>query len=114
MVRFLFVWSSFVAAAIGIREHIHIGIDVFVNLLPKQLSRFVQLGVNSAIMFFALYMIRYGWSVTLMTHRQPSPALGLPMSWVYFSVPVMGALLLLYCFMEMLADCRRIFAERRD
>ena len=114
MVRFLFVWSSFVAAAIGIKEHIHIGIDVFVNLLPKTLSRFIQLGVNAAIVFFAVYMIRYGWSVTLMTHRQPSPALGLPMSWVYFSVPVMGALLLLYCFMEILADYRKLSAERRD
>lgn len=111
MVRFLFVWSSFIAAAIGIKEHIHIGVDVFVNLLPQATARVLKLGVNCVIMIFAGYMIKYGWAVTIMTQRQPSPALGLPMSWVYSSIPVMGGLLILYCLMEIVNDFRKVTPE---
>jgi TRAP-type C4-dicarboxylate transport system permease small subunit len=56
-------------------------------------------------------MISFGWKVTVMTHAQPSPAMGLPMSWVYLSIPVMGALLLLYCSLEIVAAWRRFCAE---
>lgn len=111
MVRFLFIWSSFVAAAIGIREGIHIGIDVFVNLMPRRIARFVEIAVNLVIMVFGAYMIVYGWQVTRMTHVQPSPALGLPMSWVYLSIPVMGVLLIVYCSSEIAKTCRKITLE---
>ena len=111
MVRFMFVWSSFIAAAIGIKEHIHIGVEVFVNLLPKSVARIVQIGVNLIIIIFAGYMIKYGLAVTVMTQRQPSPALGLPMSWVYSSIPVMGVLLILYCVMEIVYGFQKVRAE---
>ena len=112
MVRFLFIWSSFVAAAIGIREGIHIGIDVFVNLVPRRIARFIEIIVSLVIMVFGAYMIYYGWLVTRMTHSQPSPALGLPMSWVYLSIPVMGVLLIVYCSSEIAKTCRKITLER--
>jgi TRAP-type C4-dicarboxylate transport system permease small subunit len=112
LVRFLFIWCSFVAAAIGVREHIHIGVDVFVNLLPKKLIPLTEIVVNLGIMVFSVYMIYYGWDVTVMTQRQPSPALGLPMSWVYLSVPVMGLLLLFYCSLEIFSAWKRLAEER--
>ncbi|MDN5334988.1 MAG: hypothetical protein PWR02_14 [Synergistales bacterium] len=114
LVRFLFIWNSFVAAAIGIREHIHIGVDVFVNLLPKKLIPLMEVVVNLGIIVFSVYMVWYGWSVTLMTHRQPSPALGIPMSLVYLSVPVMGVMLIFYCSLETLSAWKRFTVERRS
>ena len=107
LVRFLFIWCSFVGAAIGIKEHIHIGVDVFVNLLPKRLVYLTAVLVNASIIFFAFYMIFYGWEVTLMTHGQPSPAMGIPMSWIYASVPVMGFLLLIYCSLEIVTEWKK-------
>lgn len=107
IVRFMFIWSTFIAAAVGIKEHIHIGIDVFVKLLPEKLQKIVQTGVYFSIIFFSVYMIKYGWAVTLMTRRQSSPALGIPMSWIYISVPIMGLLLILYCTFETFLLWRR-------
>jgi len=100
LVRFMFIWSTFLAAAIGIKEHIHIGIDVFVKILPQSVQKIIQTIVYLAIIFFSGYMIKYGWAVTQMTKRQASPAIGIPMSWIYISVPVMGVLLIMYCIME--------------
>lgn len=111
IVRFMFIWSTFIAAAVGIKEHIHIGIDVFVKLLPEKLQKIIQTGVYFSIIFFSVYMIKYGWAVTLMTRRQSSPALGIPMSWIYISVPLMGLLLIMYCTFEAFLIWKRPVRE---
>ncbi len=112
LVRFLFIWCSFIAAAIGVREHIHIGVDVFVKRLPKKIVPLTEIVVNLAIMVFSGYIVHYGWVLTLMTRRQLSAALLIPMSWVYLSIPVMGVLLLFYCSLEIISAWKR-FAEIR-
>lgn len=112
LVIFLFIWCSFVAAAIGIREHIHIGVDVFQKLLPQKLVPLTEILVNLGIMVFAGYLVRYGWIVVQITRRQYSPALRIPMSWVYLSVPVMGLMLLLYCSLEVVSAWKRFSEER--
>jgi len=106
LVRFLFVWCTFVAAAIGIKEGIHIGIDALVRLLPKSMQRILRILVQGIVMFFGSCMIYYGWKVIVMTSRQPSPALGLPMSYVYASIPVMGVLILVYGSQEILKSLK--------
>ncbi|EJW13449.1 TRAP-type C4-dicarboxylate transporter [Rhodovulum sp. PH10] len=96
MVRFLFVWASFVGAAIGVKEGIHIGIDIIYNAVPRPVRLVVTYFIHVVIALFGLAMIVYGWNVVQLTRFQHSPALGLPMSWVYAAVPVMGVLLIVY------------------
>ena len=101
LVRFLFIWCTFIAAAIGIEEKIHIGIDVVVNLLPSKIQKSVEILVYAALIVFSGYLIYYGWKISLTTKNQPSPALGLPMFWVYLSIPVAGCLNIYYCLKQM-------------
>lgn len=111
LVRFLFIWSTFIAAAIGIKEGIHIGVDALVNLLPKGLQRILSILVHGIVMFFGLCMTYYGWKVVVMTARQPSPALGLPMSYVYAAIPAMGILILIYSGQEISKIIKRLGAD---
>jgi TRAP-type C4-dicarboxylate transport system permease small subunit len=113
LVRFLFIWCTFVAAAIGVRERIHIGVDVFVKRFPEKFVHLTEIVVNLAIMVFSGYMVYYGWILTLMTRKQLSAALLIPMSWVYLSIPVMGILLLFYCSLEVFSAWKRFAGERR-
>jgi len=114
LVRFLFVWCTFVAAAIGIKEGIHIGIDTLVRLLPKSMQSILRVLVQGIVMFFGSCMIYYGWKVIVMTSRQPSPALGLPMSYVYASIPVMGLLILVYGSQEIFKIAKRLSVDNSD
>ena len=114
LIRFIFVWCSFIAAAVGVREGIHIGINIFVNLLPQKLIPLTEILVNLALLIFAGYMVYYGWQTTSMADRQPSPALGIPMSWVYLSIPVMGAMMIFYCCLEIGDSCKRFIALRSE
>lgn len=109
-IRFLFIWSICIAAAIGIKEKIHIGIDVFVNLLPKLGRQIVEVVVQLVLIVFDVFIIIYGFNLVAKTAAQPSPALRLPMSYVYLAIPVLGILGAFYSIQEVV----RIILKRRE
>ena len=100
-IRFLFVWASCVGAAIGIKEHIHIGIDVIVNLLPKLGQKICAILVQLILLGFDVFIIKVGFQMVAKTMTQASPALRLPMAYVYLAVPVMGILGIWYSVLEI-------------
>ena len=105
-IRFLFIWASCVGAAIGIKAHIHIGVDVIVNLLPFVARKVVDIVVQLGLMAFDVFIIKFGFDMVARTMTQASPALRLPMAYVYLAVPVMGILGLYYSIFEIVRIIR--------
>ena len=105
-IRFLFIWASCVGAAIGIKEHIHIGIDILVNLLPFVARKVIDIVVQLGLIAFDVFIIKFGFDMVARTMTQASPALRLPMAYVYLTVPVMGILGLYYSISEIVRIIR--------
>lgn len=105
-IRFLFIWASCVGAAIGIKEHIHIGIDILVNLLPFVARKVIDIVVQLGLIAFDVFIIKFGFDMVARTMTQASPALRLPMAYVYLAVPVMGILGLYYSISEIVRIIR--------
>jgi len=101
LVRFLFIWATLLGAAIGLKEHIHIGIDTVVSLLPAALRRYTDTLVHLIDIAFCIFLIVVGWSFVGMTHTQFSPALDLRMSYVHFAIPLGALLCILYSALEI-------------
>lgn len=112
-IRFIFIWCSFLSIAMGVRDKIHIGIDIIVNLFNEKLQTMIEIVGNLCIMSFSGYLVFYGSKVVMATRLQTSPALGIPMSWIYASVPIMGALILLYCIIEIFNSKNRLRLIRK-
>jgi len=113
-IRFIFIWCSFLAVAMGVREKIHIGINVIVGVFNTRIQAIVEIVGYFAIMFFSVYLIYYGWLVVLATRFQTSPGLGLPMSWVYSSVPTMGVLIAIFCLERVIKAASDFFANHKE
>ncbi len=111
-IRFLFVWASCVGAAIGVKEHIHIGIDVLVNLLPKLGRKVVAIIVQLILCCFDVFLLRAGSMIVQKTMNQPSPAMRLPMGYVYLAIPVLGGLGLFYSIREIVKIVMDIKKEK--
>lgn len=101
MIRFLFVWASCVGAAVGVKEHIHIGIDVLTNLLPKLGQRIVAIIVQVILCGFDVFLIKFGVNLVNQTMKQPSAGLQIPMGYVYWAIPVLGGLGIFYSVREI-------------
>ena len=101
MIRFLFVWASCVGAAVGVKEHIHIGIDVLVNLLPQIGRRIIAIVVQVILCGFDVFLIKFGINLVNQTMKQPSAGLQIPMGYVYWAIPVLGGLGIFYSIREI-------------
>ena len=101
MIRFLFVWASCVGAAVGVKEHIHIGIDVLVNLLPQIGQRIIAIVVQVILCGFDVFLIKFGINLVNQTMKQPSAGLQIPMGYVYWAIPVLGGLGIFYSVREI-------------
>ena len=111
-VRFLFVYASFIGAGIGIMEHSHIGIDILVNMLPEKYRKGAHIVIHAAISVFGGVLIYAAEPLLRMTKRQLSPALKIPMNYIYFSTMLFGALCIIFSLYEIWRTARSFNAPQ--
>jgi C4-dicarboxylate transporter DctQ subunit len=111
LARYLMVWTVFIGAAIGAKLGAHVGVEAFINLLPARFTRRCLLlgGVISAS--FSLFLVWYGLQVVqrITDTGQVSPALEIPMLYIYAILPA-GALLMAIHFFAASLEKYRNFA----
>ena len=96
---FLLVWVALLGAAVATGRGAHLGIDYFVQKLPRRSQLGAEIFAFLCIVLFAIFvMIAGGAELVRMTlHlQQKSPALGVEMGYVYLAVPISGFFMLLY------------------
>lgn len=103
--RYMFVWLIFLGAVLGIKDNMQIKIDIVHTLVKGALEkpyRFFQhllsMGIVTVLAFGSIKMIELGT-------RQKSPAMHIPMSIVYFCIPLGLALM----DMEFFIKIRELF-----
>lgn len=109
LARFLLVWIGVLGASYAYREKMHLGIDLLSQRLHGVRAVLLELVVNLVVMVFAVaVMIVGGYRLVAMTWElnQISPALGIPMAWVYAVVPLSGLLIVLYALENSLDKWR--------
>ncbi len=92
--RYLFVWISFIGAAVGIRHRVHLGIDILQKLTSPRVYRVVSVVVNLLIQIFLLIIAYSGFKILNVIKFQFSASLHIRMLYPYMAVPV-GSILML-------------------
>jgi C4-dicarboxylate transporter DctQ subunit len=93
-IRYAIVWVTFVGGSICARKGSHVGIDLFAQAIPPLGKKIVlAAGQFVAAIFMAMSTV-FGWQMfqLMVTTGQKSPAMLMPMSIVYFSMPLGFAL----------------------
>ena len=98
------VWIVFLAIPIAYRHGAHMSVEAFRARLPRRLGIAFDYLIELLWIWFAVALAWLAWRVSEVAKLQSSPGLDLPMNWVYYSMVVGGAYLLLVVL-------RRIFAR---
>ena len=100
---FWLVWVAMLASAYVVGKKSHLCVTLLSDNLNEKGKLFLEIVVQVLfILFAAVIMIYGGWQASLVTMGQISPSLSIPMGYVYLSVPVSGAIMLLYSVMNLL------------
>jgi len=88
--RYLLVWTAFLGGAYGIRQGAHIGVEAFSLLLPKKIQEILSILVMIVSIILCAIIFEYGISIvgSLLSKGQLSPAMRIPMGYIYAAIPV--------------------------
>ena len=105
LARYLMIWLGVLGAAYVSGRNGHVAIDVLQARCGPPLRRRLQQVVRGIILAFAFFGLVVGGSrlvyVTLVL-EQYSPALRLPLAYVYLAIPISGILIIYYKASDLL------------
>ena len=97
LVRYFFVWVTFLGAAAAAYRRRHLSIAGVFNFIPERVMRWIRVSMCVGAVLFAGVLIIYGLRVVILqiqTH-QTTAVLGFPMWVIGLAVPVCSVLLII-------------------
>jgi TRAP-type C4-dicarboxylate transport system permease small subunit len=102
---FLLIWIGLLGASYALHTKAHLGIDILTSKLEGTRRRLSIISIYSLVVLFALFILVIGGmrlvNITF-TLAQISPAMGIPMGYVYIVLPLTGILMIYYSIMFMI------------
>lgn len=102
----LFAWLTFVGAYVGSRSRSHVRIDALTLLLPARTQRILQRIADVGVLLLLGIFIWQGGSLTWITRGLEYPAMEISRGYLYASLPVGAALMLVAIFLAWRQDRR--------
>lgn len=84
LIRFLFVWLTFLGGALAINNKTHIAVEFFIELLPVKYLKYIKIFNLILIITFFASMVVIGWCWVYHSRGLQSSALGLPVNIVLY------------------------------
>jgi TRAP-type C4-dicarboxylate transport system permease small subunit len=102
--RYLTVWVIFLSVSVAYRAGGHVRVSALVERLPPRARRRFQLLAAVAETALAALVAWYGWVLATnnLQRGQLSPALQIPIGWVYMAVPAGLGLTLMHALEQLL------------
>ncbi len=103
LARFLLIWIGILGAAYASGQNMHLAIDVVSSKLNDTANKRLNLLIKGLVISFALFVLVIGGIRLIYVSQvlgQLSPALRIPMSFVYAVVPLSGLLIIYYKLTE--------------
>jgi TRAP-type C4-dicarboxylate transport system permease small subunit len=104
VVRYLFVWFALLGAALVLRDRRHIRVEFFVEHMPRGLRRAVEIGGLMLILVFNVFLVVAGFLWVHQTAGTYTPALSLPLNWIFYAaLPLTAALCCYFAVRRLMA-----------
>lgn len=104
LARFLLIWVGLLGSAYALGKKKHLAIDLLPSKLSGKPKRALNVFISVLVISFAFLVLVVG-GIRLVyitfTLNQISPALGIPVAYVYLVLPFSGILMILYGLLEI-------------
>jgi TRAP-type transport system small permease protein len=97
----LMIWFGMLAIAAGVRRRMHISLHYFADKLPHKVQSALEILTHLMILVYVSVLLWQGIELVQLTMPQKSAAMDLPIGYVYLSLPVSAALMIIFTFEEL-------------
>lgn len=102
------IWFTFIAMALGVKESLHINMNILPRKLPKPFFTALDCMRDALVILIGVVLIYFGWKLTLNGAKSSLPATNIPNSINYIILPVVGIFIVLYAIIHLYEDTRKI------
>ena len=95
--RFLMVWLGVLGGALLFGRNGHLAVTFVTDKLNQASQKTLNIIIYIVIAVFAIFAMIYG----IRTMLQPSPAINIPMGYVYSIIPIGGFIILIYIVLNI-------------
>ena len=106
---FLLIWIGLLGASYAVYTKAHLGIDILARKMDIAARRVLDTVIHSIVILFSFFIFVLGGlrlvNITF-TLKQISPAMGLPMGYVYIVLPLTGILIIYYSIVMIISTLK--------
>lgn len=114
LARFCFIWLVYIGISYGVKKQRHIKVDVVLQFINDKQKVVLGLIANVIFLAFSLLITVYGYDIAqqLLGWGQTSPALHVPMGFVYMATPVGFALTSIRLIQQIIYQILTLMGKR--
>jgi TRAP-type C4-dicarboxylate transport system permease small subunit len=96
MAVYLMIWFGIIGIAVGVRRGSHMALNFFADKMPHSVQNGLEYLKYFLILIYSSLLTYEGINMVELTMNQRSPAIGLPVGYVYLALPVSTTLIILF------------------
>ena len=100
--RLFFIYATSFAAGLALKNNYYVALDVFYNKLSARFKQVLNIAIPILVFVLFALMAIFSIQFILLGHLEYSPSMKIRMSFVFFSIFIMGASISYYAFGEIL------------
>lgn len=109
LARYLMIYIVYIGTSIGVKSNSHLGVEVFVDMLPEKIYKKVRIftEILCMLMFVLLFVLSLQMFNHLIMTKQMTTTTQIPTAVVFFCLPMgffMGIIHYLYSIETMIKD----------
>ena len=113
LARYMFVWVVFLSLPLVAKKGGHMAIEMITARVKGRVLKTLRVCADTLTLTFLVLMVDQGSKMAKLQAIQTSPALQIPMSWVYYVIPA-GCLIMLINMLISFITLLRTPADRLD
>ena len=100
--RLFFIYATACAAGLALKSRYYVHLDLFFNQLPKKIQQLLLI-IIPALIFILFFIIAINSLLFIyLGHAEFSPSMNIRMSFVFFSIFILGSSISLYALLAFL------------
>lgn len=108
----LFIWLVFIGISSTMKRDGHVGVDFFVNKMPRNVRIISEVVRAAAIYYVLIYVFVYlGSSLTLQATNKLTPILGLSYQIIDIAIPIGGILTAIHFTKTLISSFQEKFGK---
>lgn len=109
--KFLFIWCTFIGAILVSADNAHFCVDFFVTKCSPFVQKILKYLSFVLVALFSVILIYFGIKLMLSNINRISPAMGIPMYYIYTIFPINGILVILHLIESIWKDAKSAGTE---